>query len=64
MKDEKGDYKPFERLIGNGSKVVAKIITFDTKFGTGTRWEALEIVEHVAYEGATVIGNEDGRYKF
>jgi hypothetical protein len=64
MKDDNGDYQPFDRLIGNGSKVVAKITTFDTKFGRGTRWEALEVVDHVAYEGATVIGNEGGLYKF
>ena len=63
-KNEAGEYEPFDRLIGNGSKVVAKIETYDSKFGKGTRWEALEVVEHVAFEGKTVVGNDEGRYKF
>lgn len=63
-KNENGEYEPFDRLIGNGSKVVAKIETYDSKFGKGTRWEALEVVDHVAYEGKKVVGNDEGRYKF
>lgn len=43
---------PFTAPIGNGSKVIAKIAVYDSKFGKGTRLEAVTVVDHVAYEGS------------
>lgn len=67
-KNADGEYEKFDQIIGNGSKVVAKVAVYDSKFGPGTRWEALEIVEHVPYEGMSGEAGEtalaDGKYKF
>lgn len=47
--------KPFDKKIGNGSKVTVKLSVYDTKKGKGTRLEAVRVDEHVPYES-----NEDG----
>ena len=52
--------KPFDRLIGNGSKVVAKIALYDSRMGKGARWEALQVVDLVPYEKIT----DEGAYPF
>ncbi len=67
-KNADGEYEKFDQIIGNGSKVTAKVSVYDSKFGPGTRWEALEILEHVPYEGisgdAGATATADGKYKF
>ena len=42
---------PFSGLIGNGSKVTAKIVVYDTKMGKGTRLEKVRVDDLVVYEG-------------
>jgi hypothetical protein len=41
----------FTDAIGNGSTVTAKLSIYDSKFGKGTRLEAVRVDEHVPYEG-------------
>jgi len=40
---------PAPGLIGNGSKVVVKVIVYDTKKGRGHRLEAVKVTDLVAY---------------
>lgn len=47
--DAKGE--KFDKLIGNGSKVVIEVAVYDTqKFGKGHRLMKVVVVEHVVYE--------------
>lgn len=48
---EDGEYKPFDRLVGNGSFVNCKVRTFDTKNGVGHRLEAVAVENLVPYDG-------------
>lgn len=59
-KDEEGYLIPFKELIGNGSTVEVKVAVYDSKFGKGTRLEAVNVLNHVPYESKS----PDGKYKF
>lgn len=68
-KNENGVYEKFDKIIGNGSRVTAKVSVYDSKYGPGTRWEELEIIEHVPYESysspkVSESALADGKYKF
>lgn len=39
----------FDKMIGNGSKVTVKLDIYDSKYGKGTRLEAVRVDEHVPY---------------
>jgi hypothetical protein len=58
---EGADIKPFDKIIGNGSKVVLKVVVYDSKFGRGTRLEGVRVLEHVPYEAAQ---EDDSPYAF
>ena len=45
-----GNTEPFDKIIGNGSKVVLKVAVYPSKFGMGTRLEGVRVLEHVPYE--------------
>ncbi len=45
------DNKPFDGLIGNGSKVTAKVAVYDTIKGKGHRLEIVRVDDLVVYEG-------------
>ena len=45
------DGEEFSEAIGNGSVVVAKVAFFPTKFGNGHRLEAVQVLDHIPYEG-------------
>lgn len=60
LKDEGGDYKKFDGLIGNGSTGVCKVRVYDTQKGPGHELVTVAIdslVEYEAIEG-------DGEYPF
>lgn len=59
--DEDRHLIPFDKLIGNGSKVAVGVVIYDSKFGKGTRLEAVNVLEHIPYEGKDA---SDRRYKF
>lgn len=40
----------FDKIIGNGSTVTVKLAVYDSKFGKGTRLEAVRVDEHVPFE--------------
>lgn len=44
------DGNPFTEIIGNGSRVTVKLDVYDSKFGKGTRLEAVRVDEHIPYE--------------
>lgn len=46
--DEKG-YVDFDKPIGNGSEVIAKIALYDTQKGKGHRLEAVLVLNHVPF---------------
>ena len=52
----------FDKIIGNGSRVAAKVVIYDSKFGKGTRLEAIQVLDHVPYDEPTVDPNSP--YKF
>ncbi len=52
--------KPCSDMIGNGSKIVAKVKAYPTKKGKGHTLEAIQVRELVKYEGAS----RDPRYNF
>ena len=54
--------KPFDKIIGNGSRIVAKTVIYDSKFGKGTRLEAVQVLDHVPYDEPNVDPNSP--YKF
>lgn len=60
--------KAFSQLIGNGSKVTVKLAIYDSRFGKGTRLEAVRVDEHIPYEAdnasASDSAEEDGVYPF
>lgn len=45
--DEEGNAQPFKQLVGKGSKVVAKVRSYDTTKGTGHTLDAVKIIELV-----------------
>lgn len=47
---EDGEYKPFTKLIGNGSFVTAKVQVYDSKKGPGHRLDAVAVETLVPYE--------------
>lgn len=49
-KNADGKYVLFDKIIGNGSKVSVKISVYDSKFGPGTRWEGIEVIDLVSYD--------------
>lgn len=49
------DNEPITDKIGNGSTVIVKVLTFDTRKGTGTRMEAVKVVELVKYDKAPLV---------
>lgn len=46
------DGAPFIETVGNGSEVVIKVLVYDSKKGKGHRLEAVQVIEHVPYEGS------------
>ncbi len=52
------DNKPFDKLVGNGSKVTCKVEVYDSKYGKGTRLAAVRVDEHVPFAGNEVVGEE------
>jgi hypothetical protein len=60
--DKEGN--PFDKIIGNGSKITAKLSVYDSSKGKGTRLEAVRVDNHIPYE--RVGGNADnpGEYVF
>jgi len=56
------DGKPFDKIIGNGSTVTCKLAIYDSKFGKGTRLEAVRVDKHVPYEAAE--GGDAAEYPF
>ena len=46
---EKGEYLPFEALIGNGSTVNCKVEVYDSQKGKGHRLEAVAVENLVPY---------------
>lgn len=55
--DDNGE--PFEKSIGNGSRVQIKIATFDTEKGVGTRLEAIRVLEHVEFTESDTQKNRE-----
>ena len=41
---------PFDKVIGNGSKLTVKLTVYDSQYGKGTRLEAIRVDAHVPYE--------------
>ncbi len=53
------DNQPIDLLIGNGSKVVCKVVVYDTMKGKGHRLEAVRVEDLVHYEKNDVVGDID-----
>lgn len=49
---------PFDKLVGNGSKVTCKVEIYTSRYGDGTRLAAVRVDEHVPFEGNQVVGEE------
>jgi hypothetical protein len=49
---------PTNTMIGNGSKVTAKVLVYDSSKGKGHRLEAVRVDELVEYEGGVSVRNE------
>lgn len=62
IRTEDGTNVPFDGLVGNGSKVIAKIAVYDTRMGKGTRLEGFVVLDLVPYEGTPTapISTSDG----
>lgn len=57
---EEDKYVDFDRLIGNGSKVIAKVQVYETKRGlTGHRLEAVAVDELVQYDAPVDEDQDD-----
>lgn len=52
--------KPLSAIIGNGSKLTVKLEIYDSKYGKGTRLEAIRVDELVPYKN----GENAGEYPF
>jgi hypothetical protein len=63
---EEGVKKPFDKIIGNGSTLTLRLSVYDSKFGKGTRLEAVRVDEHVPYINANGEegGSNPGNYAF
>jgi hypothetical protein len=49
------DLTEYTGLVGNGSKVTVKVVTYDTMAGKGHRYESLRVDELVEYAPQTVV---------
>lgn len=58
--DQEEKYTPFDRLIGNGSKVDCKVTVYETSRGYGHRLEAVAVLDHVPYDDF----EDDNEYPF
>jgi hypothetical protein len=59
IKDENGEVIEFDDLIGNGSKVVAKVSVYPTQKGPGHRLESLLVEDLVVYNKVEVMNDEE-----
>lgn len=48
-----------DKLVGNGSRVVAKVVVYDTPKGKGHRLETVLVEELVEYDRGTVLQDEE-----
>jgi len=59
LKNDAGDYVPFDDFIGNGSDVIAKVRVYETSRGKGHELVVVAIDNLVPYEQAEEVGGED-----
>lgn len=51
-----GERVAFDKIIGNGSTLTLRLSIYDSKFGKGTRLEAVRVDKHVPYVSQTKDG--------
>ena len=51
------DSKPFDDLVGNGSKVTCKVVFYDTVKGKGHRLESVRVEDLVEYKKDVVVND-------
>lgn len=59
VKTKEGE--PFTNYLGNGSDVIIKVLSFDTRKGKGHRLEAVQVLEVVEYVKDSSNGLADGK---
>lgn len=51
--------KPFNGLVGNGSRVSIDVAVYDTMKGKGHRWDSINVLNLVEYGGGVVDAHDD-----
>jgi len=61
---EGDERKPFDKIIGNGSTLTLRLSVYDSKFGKGTRLEAVRVDEHVPLTTSSGEDTNPGKFAF